>query len=192
MTRSRLRGPPSPRTASSGTRRGARLAAVLCALAAVSPWACGSADDGVEARAVGGTPSGAGADTVPGGELPEPGMAWVIFGHDTVRAEVAEAEEERERGLMHRRRLEEGRGMLFVFPRERVRSFWMKNTYIALDIAFLDSTLEVVDVQQMEPETEDFYESTAPAMFALEVPQGWLEARGVRVGTQAEIVFGPR
>jgi uncharacterized membrane protein (UPF0127 family) len=82
--------------------------------------------------------------------------------------------------------------MLFVFPDEAVRSFWMQNTYIALDIAFLDSRSRIVDIKQMEPESTALHDSSAPAMFALEVRKGWLEEQEIRVGLQAEIVFGAR
>jgi len=170
-----------------------RLAGIpLLAVAWVLVAGAGSACYSPNGDAEGSTGTG-GADTVPGsGALPEPGMAWVIFGGDTVRAEVADSQEERERGLMNRTSLGEDEGMLFVFQDEEVRSFWMRNTYVPLDIAFLDSALEVVDIQQMEPETEEFYESARPAMFAVEVAQGWMVAHGVEVGDQAEIVFGSR
>ena len=125
-----------------------------------------------------------------GAPVPTPGTAWVIFGHDTVRAEVARTADERGQGLRNRDALPDGAGMLFVFGSSRMRSFWMRNTYIPLDIAFLDGELRIVDIQQMEPEAEEFHESAAPAMFALEVPQGWFEARGIEVGAVAEVVFG--
>jgi uncharacterized membrane protein (UPF0127 family) len=127
-------------------------------------------------------------DTTP---RPDPGHAWVIFGADTVRAEVARTTDEREQGLMYRQELPDGTGMLFVFDTEEVRSFWMENTYVPLDIAFLDVSLRVVDIQQMDPRTTDPHESAGPAMFALEVPQGWFAAHGVRVGDHAKVEFGP-
>jgi uncharacterized protein len=123
--------------------------------------------------------------------LPPPGEAWVIFGTDTVRAEVARTPEQRERGLMYRESLEHGRGMLFVFPDVQIRSFWMKNTFIPLDIAYLDANLRIVDIQAMEPLDEDTYPSARPAMFALEVPLGWFAQAGVAVGDEAHVVFGP-
>ena len=92
---------------------------------------------------------------------------------------------------MYRESLAEGRGMLFVFPDTRPRSFWMKNTFIPLDIAYLDEELTIVDIQAMEPETLDSHPSASPAMFALEVPLGWFEGKGIGVGAQARIVFGP-
>jgi uncharacterized membrane protein (UPF0127 family) len=125
-------------------------------------------------------------------EGPGRGMAWVILGADTVTAEVAASAEERRQGLMYREDLPDGTGMLFVFPDEAVRSFWMQNTYIALDIAFLDSRSRIVDIKQMEPESTALHDSSAPAMFALEVRKGWLEEQEIRVGLQAEIVFGAR
>ena len=125
-------------------------------------------------------------------EGPGRGMAWVILGADTVTAEVAASAEERRQGLMYREELPDGTGMLFVFPDEAVRSFWMQNTYIALDIAFLDSRTRIVDIKQMEPESTELHDSSAPSMFALEVRKGWLEENGIRVGLQAEIVFGAR
>jgi len=115
----------------------------------------------------------------------------VIFGNDTIRVELARTPEEREQGLMYRESLEEGRGMLFVFSDSQIRSFWMRNTLIPLDIAYIDETLTIIDIQAMEPETEDAHPSARPAMFALEVPLGWFQEKGIGVGAQARVVFGP-
>jgi hypothetical protein len=125
------------------------------------------------------------------GARPEPGRAWVIFGTDTVVAEVARTPEERAEGLMYREAVPDGTGMLFVYPDMAVRSFWMQNTYVPLDIAYMDAGLAVVDIQQMEPETTRTYESAAPAMFALEVRQGWFAEKGIEVGHTAQVEFGP-
>jgi len=118
-------------------------------------------------------------------------MAWVIFDGDTVVAELARTPQEREQGLMFREKLEKGTGMLFIFPDTQTRSFWMKNTFIPLDIAYLDDGLRIVDIQAMEPETLESHPSTRPAMFALEVPRGWFSELGIEVGAQARLVFGP-
>jgi uncharacterized protein len=133
-----------------------------------------------------------GDDPQDGQALPPRGHAWVVIGSDTVLAEVADTPEARERGLMFRTELEDGHGMLFVFPDEDIRGFWMRNTYIPLDIAYLDRTQRIVDIQAMEPHVEELYESSRPAMFALEVPRGWFEGRGVAVGDQVRIAFGRR
>jgi uncharacterized membrane protein (UPF0127 family) len=80
--------------------------------------------------------------------------------------------------------------MLFVFAEEQEITFWMSNTYVSLDVAFMDANLNVVDIQQMEAQTLDYHDSRAPAMYGLEVPKGWLSAHGVRVGDRARLVVG--
>lgn len=172
---------------------------ILLALALLG--ACGSSD-GEEARrpAISSGGEGAGIDSMAEGggtapplqeRLPSPGEAWVIFGSDTVEVELARTPEERERGLMYREELREGRGMLFIFQDAQPRSFWMSNTFIPLDIAYLDESLRIVDIQAMDPRSEEGHPSAQPAMFALEVPRGWFAARGIQVGDQARLVFGP-
>ena len=115
--------------------------------------------------------------------------ALVVFGSDTVRAEVANTAETRGQGLMYRDAVPDGTGMLFVFDREAERSFWMQNTYVALDVAFIDADFSIVDIQQMEPETTEIYDGTRPAMFALEVRQGWFAEKGIVVGDRCQLIF---
>ncbi|MEX0837633.1 MAG: DUF192 domain-containing protein [Gemmatimonadota bacterium] len=121
---------------------------------------------------------------------PAAGHAWVIFGADTVVAEVAATADQRADGLMYREEVPDGTGMLFVFQDNEVRAFWMANTYVPLDIAYMDPSYRIVDIVQMEPLVTDTYPSSAPAMFALEVRQGWFAEEGIGVGDQAEVVFG--
>lgn len=163
----------------------ARLSAAVAL--ALLPWACGPSGG----DAAGGA-NGASATEQPRSAAPRPpaGYAWVIFGADTVVAEVAASAEERSEGLMYRDEVPDGTGMLFVFQDNAVRSFWMANTYIPLDIGYLDPSFRVVDIMQMEPLVTESYVSRAPAMYGLEVRQGWFEERGIEVGDQAEIVFG--
>jgi hypothetical protein len=169
-----------------------RTPALLCAAGALllAPSACGS--QGSEGSAAGdaareGQEAGAVVSAAP---RPLPGRAWVVFGADTVQAEVARTDDERARGLMYRDDLPDGTGMLFVFPDQSIRSFWMQDTQVALDIAFIDASFRVVDIQHMEPLTTDRHESPAPIMYALEVPRGWFEAQGIEVGATAEVIFG--
>lgn len=105
--------------------------------------------------------------------------------------EVARTPAEREAGLMYREDLPEGRGMLFVFQDVQLRSFWMRNTFLPLDIAYIDENLRIIDIQAMAPETEDPHPSALPAMFALEVPLGWFARKGIEAGAKARLVFGP-
>jgi uncharacterized membrane protein (UPF0127 family) len=114
----------------------------------------------------------------------------MMTGADTVVAEVASTSEERAEGLMYRESVPDRTGMLFVFPDNQIRSFWMANTFIALDIAYMDPSFRVVDIIAMEPRVTESYPSAAPAMYGLEVRQGWFSERDITVGAQAEIVFG--
>lgn len=118
--------------------------------------------------------------------------AWVIFDSDTVVAEVARTAEERANGLMYRDEVPDGTGMLFIFEDSEIRSFWMANTYVPLDIAYMDAAYRIVDIVQMEPLVTDTYPSSAPAMFALEVRQGWFAAHGIVEGDTPRVVFGPQ
>lgn len=101
----------------------------------------------------------------------------------TVRVELAEDEFEQERGLMYRHFLPPDAGMLFIFPEERYRSFWMKNTHISLDIIYLDANLVI---QSIHPNTVPFSEASVPsdmpAKYVLEVNAGFLEMHGVKPG----------
>ena len=132
---------------------GAVPAAVFAAIfAALLTAACGSGNGGAvsgdagDAGAASGQASEARAQVVP---RPAPGTAWVIFGTDTVVAEVAGIPEQREKGLMDRDAVPDGTGMLFVFPRMEERSFWMRNTYVPLDIAFFDDSNQLAGIKQM-------------------------------------------
>ena len=104
-----------------------------------------------------------------------------VGGHP-VTAEIAETPEARHRGLMHRDSLPADHGMLFVYPEVQTLSFWMRNTKIGLDIAFVDPSGKIVDIQHMSPESDSLHSSARPAMYALEMASGWFDANGVRVG----------
>lgn len=102
--------------------------------------------------------------------------------------ELALTANERSRGLMHRDSLPDTQGMLFVYPHTQYLSFWMYNTRIPLDIAYLDENFEILEIQAMEPCTSALsslcpsYPSSQPALMALEVNQGQFANWGVSVG----------
>ena len=99
-----------------------------------------------------------------------------------VEVEIADDYAERQRGLMERTELAENAGMLFVFDREQQLSFWMRNTLIPLSIAYIDADERIIDIQDMQPLDETGHPSAEPAMYALEVNQGFFDERGVGVG----------
>jgi uncharacterized membrane protein (UPF0127 family) len=103
-----------------------------------------------------------------------------------LKVEVADSKRERELGLMHREKLEEGHGMLFIFEDEALRNFWMKNTLVPLDIIFFNSQKKAVSfAENMEPckvAACPSYGSGEPARYALEVPAGFVKNHVVSVG----------
>ena len=101
-----------------------------------------------------------------------------------VFVELARSPRQIQRGLMYRRHLQPDRGMLFLFPRERVQSFWMKNTLIPLDMIFVTSGMEVAGVvENAEPLTEVSRSVGKPSQYVIEVNAGWASAHGVVSGT---------
>ena len=109
-----------------------------------------------------------------------------------VLVEVAADPAARERGLMFRRRLEEGRGMLFVFEEEQEQSFWMKNTLIPLDMIFVSAEGRVVTVISRAEPLSLSPRIGGPCRYVLEVPGGWAEARGVKRGDRVRLENVPQ
>ena len=104
-----------------------------------------------------------------------------------VQVELADTEAKRERGLMFRKELPEGRGMLFLFDEEGEHSFWMKDTLIPLDLIFVDSSGRVTGiVARARPLTLE-PRSGGPSRMVLEVPGGWAAAHGVRTGDRMTV-----
>ncbi|WP_233595775.1 MULTISPECIES: DUF192 domain-containing protein [Corallococcus] len=102
-----------------------------------------------------------------------------------VEVEVAATADARTRGLMWRKALPAGQGMLFLFPEEEVRGFWMRNTLIPLDMLFITSEHRIVGIiENAEPRTLMNRSVGIPSQYVLEVPGGWCQAKGiVRGGT---------
>ena len=101
----------------------------------------------------------------------------------TLQVEVATTHEERLLGLMHRKKLPENKGMLFIYPFERIIKLWMKNTSLPLSVAFLNKNKEIINIEKMEPnQTTVIYKSKDLALYAVEVNQGWFEINKISVG----------
>ena len=111
-----------------------------------------------------------------------PKTSIFINGHRLV-VELAFTYESRACGLSHRASLPQNGGMLFIYRRAEVRTFWMKDTSLHLSIAFLDNSGTIINIERMIPNQTEFkYHSNLPAKFALEVHQGWFKERGIRAG----------
>jgi len=99
-----------------------------------------------------------------------------------ILVEVAKSQAQRQQGLQNRSYLKKNRGMLFIFKKEDYHTFWMKDTYIPLDIAFIDRNKVIVDIQQMIPlDTRIRYKPAKKAKYALEVNAGWMEENNIQV-----------
>jgi uncharacterized membrane protein (UPF0127 family) len=107
----------------------------------------------------------------------------------SVKAELARTQAERAKGLMYRKKLDDGRGMLFIFDREEPLSFWMENTYIPLSIAFIAADGRIVEIRDMRPLDLSSVKSSRSVRYALEVPQGWFDRVNVKPG---DIVIIPQ
>ena len=108
-----------------------------------------------------------------------------------VKVELALNQEQRDRGLMHRTQLDADAGMLFVFKDDQPRTFWMRNTLIALDIVFLDADGTVQNIAHGEPMVEvPGLNSVRPARLVLELNAGWCAAHGLVPGQKIEIPPG--
>ena len=99
-----------------------------------------------------------------------------------VKAEIAQSEEERNHGFMERKNIPDGTGMLFIFDRDQILSFWMKNTPHPLSIAYLDSHGKIRNIYDMTPFSLTPIKSTVSVRYALEVPQGWFRENYINVG----------
>src|SRR5207249_7239504 len=105
-----------------------------------------------------------------------------------VSLEVAATPAERERGLMYRTSLAEGRGMLFVFDADGNQSFWMKNTLIPLDLLFIARDGTVVGIYaSATPLSTANIAVGKPSRYVLEVPGGWTARHGIAVGARVEL-----
>ena len=99
-----------------------------------------------------------------------------------VEAEIAEKTEDRNHGYMERKVIPDGTGMLFVFEKDQILSFWMKNTPHPLSIAYIDSKGKIRDIYDMKPYSLASVVSTVSVRYALEVPQGWYKKNGITEG----------
>ncbi len=103
-----------------------------------------------------------------------------------IEAEVAATEPSRELGLMHRKTMAPQRGMLFVFDAPGRQCMWMRNTLLPLAVAFLDERGRIINVEEMQPQTDDNHCAAKPAKYALEMNAAWFKARGFGAGTPIE------
>ena len=150
---------------------------VRCALAAALPLAALTLTAGA-----------AHAQQLPAGakqpsEFPRVKLTAGMF---VIDAAVAANDADREQGLMYRSQLGPNEGMLFVFGENAVHCFWMKNTLIPLSIAFIRADGTITDIDEMQAETTNNHCPRNNGVFALEMPKGWFDAKGIKPGMRIQ------
>lgn len=105
-------------------------------------------------------------------------------GFHRIEAEVAATDSHRQTGLMNRRSMAQQRGMLFVFAEENTHCMWMRNTLLPLSVAFVDAGGNIINIEDMQPQTEDNHCARRPARYALEMNRGWFAQRGIAAGSK--------
>lgn len=103
-----------------------------------------------------------------------------------VDAEIAKSREEQAQGLMWRKKLEDGKGMLFWYAADTRMHFWMKNTLVPLSIAFIDSSGTIREIYDMESGDLSVVSSTISMRYALEVPSGWFDRVAIEPGCRLD------
>jgi uncharacterized membrane protein (UPF0127 family) len=107
------------------------------------------------------------------------------------RVWIARTPRHRAQGLMYVRTLDPDRGMLFVFPTPLIASFWMRNTYIPLDMLFVRANGRIANIAaSTRPLSTDPYESVAPVVAVLEVAGGTAARLGIREGDRVHLPRG--
>jgi uncharacterized membrane protein (UPF0127 family) len=107
----------------------------------------------------------------------------LTVGTHKLTAEIARTPEQQMVGLMNRFSLKPDHGMIFVYERPEPLSFWMRNTYIPLSIAFIGADGRILNIEDMRPQTDETHWSKGPALYALEMKKGWFAERGIGPGT---------
>jgi len=119
--------------------------------------------------------------------------SFVKINDKVINVEVSDNFQERLQGLMNRESMDENSGMIFIFEEEKQQTFWMKNTLIPLDLIFVNSNLEIVDIKKdFKPCEEDpciVYTSQAPAFYVIEVNAGYSDKNNIQIGDSIELTI---
>ena len=111
---------------------------------------------------------------------------YVKIGSVKIGVAIAANPATRAMGLMFRNSLPSSDGMLFIFPDVRTVTFWMKNTYIPLDIAFIDDRGIILKIDSMKPHDETRHSSDHPVKYVLEVNRGFFSKRSINTGDKTD------
>ena len=108
----------------------------------------------------------------------------------TIDIEVADNDQKTAQGLMYRNSMPKNAGMLFFMRSEEIQGFWMKNTYIPLDMIFVNSAKEIVTIHpNTTPMLENSYYSTQPSLYVVEVNAGYCNVHHIKVGDRIDFTI---
>jgi len=110
-------------------------------------------------------------------------------GRVSVSAEIARSDAQHEQGLMYRKALPDGEAMLFIFEKDQIMTFWMKNTLVPLSIAYISHDGRILEIHDLEPGNLNPVKSGRSARYALEVPRGWFSRAGLGPGDRLVTQF---
>ena len=106
----------------------------------------------------------------------------IKIGDADLNVRLATTPKQQAKGLMDVSKLPGNEGMLFCYPEEKILSFWMKSTPIPLSIAFFDRNKKIIQIEDLKPNDEASIKTERPAMWALEVNQGWFQKNNISLG----------
>ncbi len=115
---------------------------------------------------------------------PQMGLARTTLtaGMHRLDVQLAQTPDQRQIGLMWRKDMPVHEGMLFVFEQASTQCFWMRNTLIPLTAAFVEDDGTIVNLADMQPQSDDSHCSSKPVRFVLEMNQGWFAKRQIKPG----------
>ncbi|MDO9358783.1 MAG: DUF192 domain-containing protein [Polaromonas sp.] len=105
-------------------------------------------------------------------------------GMHQIDVQLALTPAQRQTGLMFRKEMPQGEGMLFIFEEPTQQCFWMKNTLLPLTAAFVADDGTIVNLADMKPQTTDSHCSEKPVRYVLEMNQGWFAKKGIKAGNR--------
>jgi uncharacterized membrane protein (UPF0127 family) len=111
-----------------------------------------------------------------------------------IDAQVAQTPEQRQIGLMFRKEMPQAEGMIFVFEQPATQCFWMRNTLLPLTAAFVADDGRIVNLEDMQPQTDESHCSLEPVRYVLEMNQGWFARKNLKKGLKlgGELFAGKR
>jgi uncharacterized membrane protein (UPF0127 family) len=105
-----------------------------------------------------------------------------------LKLEIANDPIKRQYGLMFKKKLAHDAGMMFEFDEPEILRFWGENTYIPLDIAFIDNNNKIIDIKEIDVMSRDIVSSSKPCILAVEANKGFFKSNNIEEGFEIEII----